>query len=316
MANTTSNERVDVYTRVTDQIIKALELGIANKWERPWRSTETTFHYPVNVATGKRYRGVNVIALWAESQLHGYAEARWGTFKQWSERGQSVAKGQKATFGVLWKPLDLETPNERSDDDHDGETDRSRRWMSRAFPLFNAAQIEGYEPPPELPLPPQLQRIAHAEAFFSALGADIRHGGNHAYYRKTSDHIQMPPFAAFPDPLEYYSTLGHEATHWVGAEHRLARDLTGRFGTESYAAEELIAELGAAFIAADLGLSPDPRDENTAYLDHWLKILKSDNRAIFTAASHAQRAADYMHSFQAPVRPDFQHSTPQLTPCF
>jgi len=312
----TSQERADVYTRVTNQIIKALEQGITDNWVIPWKATDTAFRFPTNIATGKRYRGVNVIALWAESQIHGYPEPTWGTFKQWAEIGHYVAKGQKAATGVLWKPIDQAEFDNTHNTEGDGETDRNKRWIVRAFPLFNAAQIEGYEPPPEPPLPPQMQRIEHAEAFFAALGADIRHGGNRAFYRNTTDNIQMPPFAAFPDELEYYSTLAHEVTHWSGHPSRLARDLKGRFGSESYAAEELIAELGAAFIAADLGLSPDPREENAAYIDNWLKILKSDNRAIFTAASHAQRAADYMHNFQPAVRVEFQHTAPQLAPCF
>lgn len=307
-------ERADVYSRVTDQIVKVLEQGITEQWDIPWRAVDTAFRYPTNVFTGRRYRGVNVIALWAESQLHGYPEAVWGTFKQWAELGHCVGKGQKAATGVFWKPIDHSEREGAHDADGDGETDRNKHWIARAFPLFNAAQIAGYEPPPEPPLPPEHERIAHAEAFFGGLGADIRHGGNRAFYRTTTDHIQMPLFMAFPDPLEYYSTLGHEVTHWTGHPSRVARDLTGRFGSESYAAEELIAELGAAFIAADLGLSPDPREENAIYIHQWLKILKSDNRAIFTAASHAQRAADYMHSLQPAIHADLRHSAPQLIP--
>jgi antirestriction protein ArdC len=110
----------------------------------------------------------------------------------------------------------------------------------------------------------------------------------------------MPPFEVFADPIAYYSTLSHEATHWTAHASRLDRDLAGRFGSESYAAEELIAELGAAFLAADLELAPDPRPENAAYIQSWLKVLKEDNHAIFTASSHAQRAADFMHGLQAP----------------
>ena len=310
MANQ-SYERADVYTRVTDQIVRAIEAGVKNGWEMPWRSVDTAFRYPTNVETGKRYRGVNVLALWAESQLRGYPESTWGTFKQWSDCGHHVAKGQKAAIGVFWKPLDVDAAGDdgqeadasQSDGAHSaGDADRVKRWIARAFPLFNAAQIEGYEPPPEPPAPPEHQRVSQAEIFFAALGADIRHGGNRPFYRPSTDHIQMPAFAAFIQPLDYYSTLAHECCHWSGAPSRLNRDLSGRFGSESYAAEELIAELGAAFIAVDLGLSPDPRPENISYVDNWLKVLKADNRAIFTAASHAQRAADYLHGLQPVFR--------------
>lgn len=284
-------DRVDVYTRVTDQIIRAIEAG-AGDWTMPWHAGEHRFQLPVNAATGKRYRGVNVVALWAEAHFHDYPEAVWATFKQWSDLGHRVKKGEHAAIGVLWKPIGV--TDEGKADNADAEDEPERRWMSRAFSLFNAAQVEGYEPPKQPVLPTQ-QRIAHAEAFFAGLGADVRHGGNRAFYQPANDYIQMPPFESFADPIAYYATLGHEATHWTGAAKRLARDLTGRFGSEAYAAEELIAELGAAFIAADLELTSEPRADHAAYIDNWLKILKADNRAIFTAASHAQRAADYLH---------------------
>lgn len=292
MAN---NERVDVYQRVTDQIIQAIEAG-AETWEMPWNSPETAFQYPRNVATGKAYRGVNILALWASSYLSSYPEATWGTFKQWSDLGHHVRKNEKATIGVFWKQLDFRqkegTPSDTEPDDRD-----TPRWVARAFPLFNAAQVEGYEPPPR-PETPTFERIERAEAFFAALGADIRHGGGKACYSPEADYIQMPPFEVFRDPISYYSTLAHEATHWTGHRTRLDRDLKGRFGSEAYAAEELIAELGAAFLAADLELAPDPRPENAAYIQSWLKVLRNDNRAIFSASSTAQKAVDTLHAHQ------------------
>ena len=289
------NERVDVYQRVTDQIIQAIEAG-ADKWEMPWHSPETAFRYPVNIESGKQYRGVNILGLWASSYLQGFQEPVWGTFKQWGDKGLFVRKGEKATIGVFWKQLQPYEQAELPNGD-ESEAKNGPRLVARAFPLFNAQQIEGYEAPP-LPDTPHFERVQRAEEFFSALGADIRHGGGKAFFRPEADYIQMPPFEAFFDPIAYYSTLAHEATHWSGHKSRLDRDLKGRFGTESYAAEELIAELGAAFIAADLQLAPEPRPENAAYIQSWLKVLREDNRAIFTASSHAQRAADFMHSLQ------------------
>lgn len=307
-------DRADVYQRVTDQIVQAIEAG-AEQWQMPWHAPEVSFQYPRNVATGKSYRGVNVLSLWASSYLAGYPEAVWGTFKQWTDLGHHVRKGEKASVGVFWKQLEGgERPYENQASGDEEHARDGARWIARAFPLFNAAQIEGYEPPPQ-PERPEIERVEHAEAFFGAIGADIRHGGGRAYYRPDGDFIQMPPFEAFHDPIAYYSTLAHEATHWTGHASRLDRDLKGRFGSESYAAEELVAELGAAFLAADLGLAPDPRPENAAYVQSWLKVLKADNRAIFAASSHAQRAADFMHSLQTPApEPILSRALPRPEP--
>jgi antirestriction protein ArdC len=149
------------------------------------------------------------------------------------------------------------------------------------------------------PVLDRVQRIAHAEAFFAATKADIRHGGDRAYYNVSGDFVQMPPFEAFRDPENYYATLAHECTHWTRHEKRLERDFgRKRFGDEGYAMEELVAELGSAFLSADLELTPEVRDDHAAYIDNWLEVLKRDKRAVFTAASHAQKAADFLHGLQ------------------
>ncbi len=155
----------------------------------------------------------------------------------------------------------------------------------------------GYTPVRPEPLP-AAERIERAEEFFRHIGADVRHGGPKAFYSPSTDHIQMPPWEAFKDAEAYYATFGHEHQHWTGGEKRLARDLKGRFGSEAYAMEELGAELGAAFLCADLGLAVNPRPEHAAYIDSWLKVMRGDKRAIFTAASQAQRSTDYLHSLQ------------------
>lgn len=147
------------------------------------------------------------------------------------------------------------------------------------------------------------RRIEHAGAFFAATRADIRHGGNQAYYSGGTDHVQMPVFECFCSPEAYYATLAHELTHWTKHPKRLDRDFGRRkWGDEGYAREELVAELGAAFLCADLALTPEPRTDHAAYLQSWLKVLKEDRRAIFSAAAHAQRAADFLHGFQADVK--------------
>jgi antirestriction protein ArdC len=159
--------------------------------------------------------------------------------------------------------------------------------------VFNAAQVDGYTPKADAERP-ILERIADAEASFSAIGADVRHGGNQAFYAPVSDHIQMPPFQAFRENAGDYSVLAHEHTHWTASASRCNRELGKRFGDSSYAAEELIAELGAAFACAHLGLSTEPREDQAQYINSWLKVLKADSRAIFTAASKAQQAADWL----------------------
>lgn len=284
--------RSSVYERVTNQIVQAIEAG-TESWVMPWHSVGDCLQFPNNIATGKQYRGINVLSLWAASFTNGYESATWGTFNQWSSLGHRVRKGEKASLAVFWKPI---ADGEASEEDDDAaEQSNERRWILRSYLVFNAAQIDGYTTP-ELPVQSELERIEHADQFFAALGADVRHGGNRAFYNPSSDHIQLPPFHAFVDPIAYYATRGHEHIHWSGAEQRLHRDLSGRFGSKSYAAEELIAELGAAFLAADLNLTLEPRPDHAAYIQTWLSLLKEDHRAIFTAATHAQRALDYLHS--------------------
>ncbi|MBI1331455.1 MAG: DUF1738 domain-containing protein [Armatimonadetes bacterium] len=299
-------DRSDVYSRVTNQIIKAIEAG-AGEWRMPWHASEVPLAIPKNALTGKPYRGINVVALWAQSQDKCYMEPTWATYQQWALLGKQVAKGEKATIGIVWKPLDNDGADEPARDNPASDEANEQRWFAKAFSVFNIAQLDDYEPPAN-PGQPVMPRIEEAEAFFSNLGIDLRHGGNRAYYRPADDFIQMPPFDTFVSPDAYYSTLAHESTHWTGHASRLERDLSGRFGSESYAAEELIAELGAAFIAADLGLSPELRADHAAYIQSWLKILKADNRAIFAAASHAQKAADFLNAGNPTMKPE---SNPQ-----
>ena len=284
--------RSDIYQTITDRIIAAIEAG-AGDWKMPWHVTGGgTAVMPINAVSKRAYRGINVIMLWACGQAAGYPAGIWATYKQWGELGAQVRKGEKAAPVVFWKMLD----DDEADDQDEGDS-KNARFVARAFHVFNAAQVDGFEAP-ALPQLPEPERVDHAEAFFAAIGADIREGGNRAFYSPGSDYIQMPPFSAFRDPVAYYSTLAHEATHLTGHASRCARDLKGRFGSEAGAAEELIAELGAAFLCADLALASEPRPDHAAYVSSWLKVLKNDKRAIFTAAAQAQKAADWMHERQ------------------
>jgi antirestriction protein ArdC len=285
----TATEKRDVYRKVTDAIINAIENGVGT-WRMPWHTSGRYAFSPINAVSKKAYRGINTVCLWATAQAKGYERGEWATYQQWQDKGAQVRKGEKATLVVFWK-----FANDSSESQEDGESTKSgsRLLFTRGYSVFNAAQVDGYTPTvdADIPMP---ERIAHAEAFFQSIQAEVRHGGNQAFYAPASDHIQMPPFPAFAENVSYYSTLAHEHTHWTAKESRCDRQLGKRFADHAYAAEELIAELGAAFTCAHLGLSTEPREDHAQYLASWLKVLKADSRAIFTAASKAQQATDWM----------------------
>jgi antirestriction protein ArdC len=235
--------------------------------------------------------------LWGAAIEAGFASPYWMTFKQATELGAHVRKGERGNMVVYANTI---TKTEEQDDG--SEEDRHIPFL-KAYTVFNVEQIEGlpeqYYAKPEPVIDPAM-RIEHAEAFFSATRADIRHGGNQAYYSGTSDHVQMPRFESFHAPEAYYATLAHELTHWTKHKNRLDRELgRKKWGDEGYAREELVAELGAAFLCADLELTPQPGTDHAAYIQGWLKVLKEDKRAIFSAAAHAQRAADFLHGLQS-----------------
>lgn len=297
MTKTAPKSHVDIYQQITQQIISAIEAGTGS-FQMPWHSDGGSLR-PLNASTGKPYRGINILALWSAADERGYSSDRWATYKQWSEMGAQVRKGEKSSHIVFWK---INEDREGDESAEDGE-EAHRSIIARGYGVFNALQVDGYDIPPTPPRP-EMQRVQQAEQFFSALGAEIKHGGNRAFYQPASDTIQMPNFESFRDAVSYYSVLAHETTHWTGAKPRLDRDLSGRFGNEAYAAEELVAELGAAFLTADLGLTNEPRSDHAAYVATWLKVLKDDKRAIFTAAAKAQRAADYAHGLQPQLDPE------------
>ena len=290
MSTNENTQQRDVYTRVTDQIINAIEQGVGN-WRMPWHTSGRFASSPINATNRKAYRGINTVCLWAAAEAKGYDSGEWATYAQWQERGGQVRKGEKATTVVFWKFANGTAENQDGDDNQPGTG--SRLLFTRGYSVFNAAQVDGYTPKaePEVSMP---ERIERAETWVRSIGADLRHGGNRAYYSPGTDHVQMPPFAAFVENVAYYSTLAHEHTHWTARAERCDRQLGKRFGDSAYAAEELIAELGAAFVCAHLGLSTEPREDHAQYIQSWLKVLREDKRAIFTAASKAQQAADYL----------------------
>ncbi|MDW9645852.1 DUF1738 domain-containing protein [Sinorhizobium meliloti] len=282
----------DTYQRITDTIIEQLEAG-TKPWIRPWRGNSRGSLVPRR-ATGEAYRGINVLMLWLASELAGYEEHTWMTYRQAQDLGGQVRKGEKGSLVVKYGTL---TPKERKDDD-----ERAIPYL-KGYMVFNIEQIENlpdrfYRPVEELPTTP-VPHLETVETFVRNTGAAITYGGTTACYRPAPDDILMPDRARFVDEVHLYSTLLHEMSHWSGAKHGLDRDLSGRFGSESYAIEELVAELSASFLCADLGVAHDPRDNTTTYLESWLKVLKGDKRAIITAAAKAQAAADYLHELQA-----------------
>lgn len=286
-----SKERFDLHQHITDRILTAIEAG-AGKWQMPWHRGSGSRH-PVNVASGNKYRGINVLALWIEAQANGYSSHEWGTFRQWMAKGASVRKGAKASYVVFYKQLDLA----ESADAEQTQGESKPRLIARATPVFNADQVDI---PATEAAEIAVAEIGAVDAFVQATGAVVREGGARACYAPSSDEIRMPQRSAFTGSATssateaYYATLLHELTHWTAPAHRCGRDLSGRFGTEAYAMEELVAELGAAFLCADLGISVEPRADHAQYLTHWLQVLKSDKRAIFTAASKAAEAVAFL----------------------
>ncbi|EJT01635.1 zincin-like metallopeptidase domain-containing protein [Rhizobium sp. CCGE 510] len=278
--------------RVTAEIIAAIERG-AGEWRAPWFHNGTSIARPTNLASSKRYRGINILALWAAGFVAGYDDGLWGTYKQWQEVGAQVREGERATTVVLW--TEIKASRHANDDDGDGEG--QQRMFARAFSVFNIAQVNGYERPETSTLP-EADRLAHAEAFIANLGVKTVFGGSDAYYRPSADTVAMPPFASFRDAASFYGVWLHECGHASGSKHRLDRDLSGRFGSAAYAAEECCVEILSGLVLADLGIAHHPRPDHAAYVASWLKVLKDDPKAIFTAASKAQQAADWMHAQQ------------------
>ena len=229
----------------------------------------------------------------------GYASPIWMTFKQAGELGGYIRKGEHGSLVVY---ADKYTKTET---DENGDEIEKKIAFMKGYTVFNVEQIEGlpahYYAKPEPP--PPVARIERAEAFFAATGAIVKHGGGRAFYSPALDFIGMPPRESFGSPESYCGTMAHELTHWTAHPSRLARELGKRFGDHAYAAEELVAEMGAAFLCADLVITPEVGEDHAQYLATWLTVLKKDNRAIFTAAAQAQRAADFLRGLQPTPEP-------------
>lgn len=256
--------KADVYQRITNRIVSQLEQGV-RPWLKPWNAEHMAGRITRPLRwNGTPYSGVNVLMLWDEAMVCGFSCPVWMTFKQALELGGHVRKGERGSLVVYADRFTKTDINAATGE----ETERQIPFL-KGYTVFNCEQIDSlpqhYYATDTAPKVEAPQRIAHAEAFFTATKATIQHGGNRAYYAMHLDHIQMPPFESFRDAESYYATLAHETTHWTRHPTRLDRDFgRKRWGDEGYAMEELVAELGSAFLCADIGLTPEPRDDHAS----------------------------------------------------
>ena len=270
--------RRDVAAEITAQLVAKLDQGVA-PWVRPW-----AIPMPRNHATGRAYRGANVVLLWAAMDARGYRDARWLTFKQALDCDGHVRRGEKGTQIVFWRFTEIEKQDATT-----GETRKVTIPFARFHTVFNVEQCDGLNASAGLDAEPA---TLGAEVLATRAGVSVSFGGTRAFYAPDSDRIQIPAREHFASGDAFEAMLLHELVHWTGHEHRLARDLRHRFSSEAYAFEELVAELGSAFLCAHLGITG--RLQHAEYLASWARVLRDDKHAIFTAARLAQEATAYL----------------------
>jgi antirestriction protein ArdC len=274
-----------VYQQVTDKIIAELESGKLPSWVKNWSGEAGS---DCNVITKKTYSGINTIIL----GMSGFKSPYWATYKQWVSIGAQVSKGSKGTQIIFYSPVEKGSKITEA-----GEV-KNYSYILKSYTVFNADQVSGFEAP-ALPVPKVFNNIACIEALTVKSGVKLQFGGDRAYYSPSDDYVAMPHKTQFNSEASYYATLLHELAHWSGHKSRLDRDLSGRFGNEAYAAEELIAELSAAFLCARYSIAGELR--HSSYIASWLRVLKNDNKAVFKAAALAQKSADYLAGFAGEV---------------
>ncbi|MBJ7439290.1 MAG: DUF1738 domain-containing protein [Sphingopyxis sp.] len=286
-------ERQSLYAEVTSRIIAELEEGRL-PWVQPWDGAACGCSMPQNRGTGRKYSGINVLILWAEVVAKGYASQRWLTYRQAEAAGGNVRRGEKGTVICY---ADRFTP--KAEQEQARSDDRAARQVAflKRFVVFNVDQCEGLPDDYTVPMvsPDPVLAISEADALIKASGARVNIGGGEAFYSPSHDFVQVPPQAAFHEPVNWYRTALHELGHWTGHGSRLDRNQKGGFGSEAYAKEELVAEMAAAFACAALGIAPTVRHSD--YIASWLSVLRDDEKAIFRAASQASKASDYLLAF-------------------
>jgi antirestriction protein ArdC len=295
----------DLFETITDQLIADIEAG-AGTWRMPWYTLADT-GTPESV-DGRRYRGTNALWLALVGADQEWTSGVWATYVAWQRRGAQVRRGEKATPVLLWKPTTAKDRG-RADGSDDTDPATGRRLVARSYNVFAAEQVDGVD---EL-LARQaeratgrdsVERIAAADAHLNGFPVEVIEGGNQACYQPGSDTIRIPTIDRFHTPAAYYATRAHETVHATGHPSRLARTFGQRFGDRAYAAEELVAELGAAMWCAQAGISATTRTDHAAYLSHWLDILRDDPRSLITVASKAQAAVDYINDHTAHPLPE------------
>jgi antirestriction protein ArdC len=294
-----SSQMIDLYEKITSTIIEQLEKG-TRPWIKPWTGeNQTPFEIPRNISTGNHYRGINIPLLWIAAEAGQYASHEWASFKQWQAAKECVAKGEKGTMIIYYDTFEREQEN--------GEIKKVP--FIKASHVFNRCQLVSYDaasvqPPEQKPL---VERIAAVDEFVANSKAVVEYRNGGACYVPAKDTIYMPHEQAFIDTEHstatenFYSTLLHETSHWTGHPGRCNRKLEGRFGSNAYAFEELVAELSAAFLCGKLEISNAPRQDHASYLASWLTVLKEDKKAILTAASEASKVVDYLQTLQQPA---------------
>lgn len=282
-------QQSDFYQEITDQIIEALESGV-KPWACPWEVSSNS-GMPENFATGNEYSGVNIMLLWMSAQKNSFSSNQWLTFKQARDLGGNVIKGERGTRITFYKTFDKEVIV-------DGKPEKEVVPVMKTFIVFNLDQVEGIERNDLVASVVERKEVdlrEDIEAFFSATQAKISYVGQRAFYRPSTDEIYIPERDRFSSSSDLYATVMHELTHWTGSKNRLDRTKGQRFGDQDYAFEELVAELGSAFLMADFGILGEVQHES--YIASWLEVLKNDNRFVFRAASQASKAHKYLKDF-------------------
>ena len=279
-----SFKKSDIYARVTDEIVRAIEAGVKD-YEMPWHQRAGA-GLPRNASTGNFYRGVNTVALWATGQLRGYGLPYWATFLQWEKLGARIRRGEKASVVVFYKREESPT------DDEDRESARGTRSILKGSFVFNAEQVDGW-PYPEPTYEDRTEKLQKVDSFIESLGADIHYGSDGAYYKKRSTastcRIVETSSTGEQGRQPKGSTRSCSTSTFIGrgTAKRLNRDLSGRFGDSAYAMEELVAELGAAFLCGELGISVHPRQDHAAYVASWLQVLRQQKTGDLHGGEHS-----------------------------
>ncbi|MCG5491752.1 MULTISPECIES: ArdC family protein [Klebsiella] len=277
-----SKTRTDIYQTVTDNIIAALEAGV-KPWSCPWQRVSGMSGLPSNYATGVAYSGMNIMLLWSSASKQGFSDSRWLTYKQAQSVGGQVRTRERGTTAILYTTLEKENDA--------GEIDYIP--MLKTFTVFNVQQIDGLTLTTETVSPEAtFDPLPQAENLFRNSGAHIIEKGQNAFFSPSTDEVWLPERHLFADAANFYATGLHELVHWSGGKKRLNREMKGKFGSADYAEEELVAELGSAFLMADLGIKGEIQHES--YIASWLKALKNDRRYIFKAVSAASKAHSYL----------------------